>query len=353
VLDSHVDRRSPLRAIMASLLAAAGLVVCTLVPRPALAAATPDLRTAGNFAILAGSTITNTGATVIAGDLGLSPGTSVTGFPPGTVVGATHIADAAASQAKTDLTEAYIAAAAEPVTTDLTGQDLGGKTLTPGVYHFASSAQLTGTLTLDGQNNPHAVFIFQMGSTLTTATNSQVLLTNGALASGVFWQVGSSATLGTGTSLQGNLIALASITMVTGSSIVTGRALALNGAVTLDTNRITVPAAPPIGGDPGPGGKTGTVTAITASSADPSVVGQAVTFTATVATSPASIGITGTVMFRDETANLGTVPLSAGQARLITSALTVGDHFLIATYSGNDIFGSSKSYPFFQTVFAA
>jgi hypothetical protein len=193
-----------------------------------------------------------------------------------------------------------------------------------------------------------------MGSTLTTATSAQVVLINGALAGGVFWQVGSSATIGSGTALQGNLIALASITMVTGATIVTGRAMALNGAVTLDSNRITQPAVPPIDAGPGQGDKTPTVTAITGSSADPSVAGQAVTITATVATNPASSNITGTVTFRDGSAGLGTVPLSAGQpARLTTSALPVGDDFVVATYSGNATFASSRSYPFFQTVLAS
>jgi hypothetical protein len=338
---------------MASLLAVGAILIGALAPRSALAANLPGLGTAGRFAVLAGSTITNTGASVITGDLGLSPGTSVTGFPPGALSGSSHVADAVATQAKNDLMAAYVDAAAEPVTSDLSGQDLGGKTLTPGVYHFASSAQLTGTLTLDGLNDSHAIFIFQMGSTLTTATSSHVVLTHGALASGVFWQVGSSATIGTGTTLQGNLIALASITMVTGATIETGRALALNGAVTLDTNRITRPA-PPCGADPIHVCKIPTVTAVERSSADPSVTGQVLTFTATVATRPASTTITGNVTFRDGSTILGTVPLGAGRhARLITAALTAGDHPITAAFSGNATYAPSRSHPFFQTVLAA
>jgi hypothetical protein len=353
VLDSQVGRRSSLLAVMASLLAVGALMIGALAPRWALAATLPGLGTAGNFAVLAGSTITNTGPTVITGDLGLSPGTSVTGFPPGTVSGTSHVADAVAAQAKTDLMAAYVDAAAQPATSDLTGQDLGGKTLTPGVYHFASSAQLTGTLTLDGQSNPHAVFIFQMGSTLTTATSSHVVLTHGALASGVFWQVGSSATIGTGTTLQGNLMALASITMVTGATIENGRAMALNAAVTLDTNRITRPT-PPCGADPSNVCKIPTVTAVQDSSADPSMSGQTVTFTATVATRPATATLTGRVTFRDGSAVLGTIPLGAGHhAQFTTSALTVGDHPITAAFSGNATYGPSRSHPFYQTVLAA
>jgi ice-binding like protein/exosortase sorting signal-containing protein len=129
--------------------------------------------------------------------------------------------------------------ASAPCNTDLSGQDLGGKTLTPGVYCYSTSAQLTGTLTLDAQGNPNASFIFKIGSTLTTASASSVLLINSASSCGVFWQVGSSATLGTGTALAGSIVALTSITLNTGASV-TGRALARNGAVTLDDNNVTV-----------------------------------------------------------------------------------------------------------------
>jgi hypothetical protein len=351
VVASQLARRLPVRAITASLLAIGALLIGPFAPRSTLAATLPSLGTAANFAVLAGSTITNTGPTVITGDLGLSPGTSVTGFPPGTVIGTQQIANAVADRAKTDLTAAYIDAEMQPPTANLTGQDLGGMVLTPGVYHFASSAGLTGTLTLDGQNNPQGIFIFQMGSTLTTATSSHVVLTNGASASRVFWQVGSSATLGTGTALQGNLMALASITMVTGSEIVPGRAMALNAAVTLDTNRVTRPA-PECATDPC---VRPTFTAISASSADPSVAGQSITLTATVASSPATGTLTGTVTFTDGgTTILGTAALCAGdQAALPISGLAVGEHSITATYSGNATFGPSESHPFFQTVLAA
>jgi len=207
--------------------------------RPMLAVA-PTLGTAASFAVLAGSTATNTGLTSIAGDLGVSPGTAITGFPPGVVVppATMYAADAVALQAQIDVTTAYNAAAGQACDMDLTGQDLGGLTLTPGVYCFATSAQLTGALTLDGLGDPNAVFIFQTGSTLTTASNASILLINGASACSVFWQIGSSATLGTDTAFVGNILALASITLNTSASLL-GRALAQNGAVTMDANSVS------------------------------------------------------------------------------------------------------------------
>jgi type VI secretion system secreted protein VgrG len=208
------------------------------------------LGTAGNFAVLAGSTVTNTGLTVInSGDVGVSPGTAITGFfavdgGSGLIAApyTTHVgADGVAVQAQTDLTTAYNTAAALAPTQVLTGQDLGGLTLTPGVYFFSSSAQLTGTLTLNDLGDPDAQFVFQIGSTLTTGSNSAVVSISGGAMPGcdVFWQVGSSATLGTGTAFEGHILALASITLNTGATILDGSALARNGAVTLDSNSIT------------------------------------------------------------------------------------------------------------------
>lgn len=208
------------------------------------AATQVNLGTAADFAVLGSSTVTNTGNTVLTGDLGLSPGSSITGFfgtvaneGPGTVSGDVHQADATASQAQTDLTTAYNNAAGQTSCTDLTDQDLGGMTLTAGTYCFSSSAQLTGTLTLDGEGNADAVFIFQIGSTLTTASGSGVSTINSAQTCHVFWQVGSSATLGTTTQFKGNILALTSITANTGANIY-GRLLARTGAVTLDDNDI-------------------------------------------------------------------------------------------------------------------
>jgi hypothetical protein len=222
-----------------SLLVVLTAVIAGAWPAAAFAATQPRLGAGLNFTVLAGSTITNTGPSVVTGNLGLHPGTAVTGFPPGSVTGVKHVTDAFALQAKNDLVTAYTEASNAPTTRTLTGINLGHLNLGPGVYRFSSSAQLTGPLTLTG----NGVYIFKIGSALTTASNSSVLLRNGAQACGVWWQVGSSATLGSGTQFQGNLMALSSITMVTGANIITGRAMARNGALTLDTNRIT----PPVG----------------------------------------------------------------------------------------------------------
>ncbi|MEO6456946.1 MAG: ice-binding family protein [Chloroflexia bacterium] len=216
-----------------------GVFALTLaVPVPAQAGGIlPPLGTAGSFGVLGSSTVTNTGPTTVRGDVGVSPGTAVTGFPPGIVNGTIHAGDATAAQAQNDVGIAYNNAASQACDVDLTGQNLGGLTLTPGVYCFASSAQLTGQLTLNGQGNPDSVFIFKVSSTFTTASNAQVLVINGVQPCRVFWQVGSSATLGTNTRFQGNILALTSITLTTGASTNTGL-YALNGAVTLDTNDI-------------------------------------------------------------------------------------------------------------------
>jgi ice-binding like protein len=223
---------------MVPLVLGATVMFAAAWPMSASAATSPRLGTALNFTVLGGSTITNTGPTVVTGELGLHPGTALTGFPPGIVTGAKHLTDAAALQAKNDLVTAYNDAAHAPTTSNLTGENLGNKNLDPGVYRFSSSAQLTGTLTLSGRG----IFIFKIGSTLTTASNSVVRLTNGAQACQVFWQVGSSATLGTTTRFQGNLMALTSITLTTGANVPAGRVLARNGAVTLHTNDISRPA---------------------------------------------------------------------------------------------------------------
>ena len=198
----------------------------------------PPLGTAANFAVLGGSTVTNTGSSVVNGDLGVDPGTAVTGFPPGIVNGTIHATDAVALQAQNDVTTAYTDAADQPCNDHLTGQDLGGKTLTAGVYCFSSSAQLTGLLKLNAQGNANSVFIFQIGSTLTTASNSNVLLINNTQACNIFWQVGSSATVGTNSDFSGNILALTSITATTGAEF-NGSLYARNGAVTLDDNMIT------------------------------------------------------------------------------------------------------------------
>ncbi len=216
------------------LAAAAGSL---LLPLQAFAA-TPLLGSAETFAVLAGAAVTNTGTTQIKGNLGVSPGTAITGFPPGLMlVGTIHSADAVAAQAQADLTTAYNTLAGFPCVSQLTGTDLGGLTLTSGVYCFATTAQLTGTLVLDFQGVP-GHFVFQIGSALTTASSSTVIIKNCVSNCAVEWQVGSSATLGTDTVFHGNIVALTSITLNHGAKIICGRALALNGAVTMDTNTV-------------------------------------------------------------------------------------------------------------------
>jgi hypothetical protein len=195
------------------------------------------LESAARFGALAASTLTSTGDTRITGDLGVYPGTAITGFPPGIVTGATHAGDSVAKQAQDDALIAYNNLAAMAPTESLTGQDLGGLTLTSGVYSFASSGQLTGTLTLDAQGNSNAAFVFQFGSTITTAVSSRVVIINGGSACNVYWQVGSSATIGTTTTFLGNIVALTSITFNNGVTT-QGGAYALNGAITLDGDDI-------------------------------------------------------------------------------------------------------------------
>lgn len=203
----------------------------------AQAASNVGLGTADSFAVLGGQTVTNTGPSVINGDLGVSPGSAVTGFPPGLVNGTIHTADAVATQAQADLTIAYNDAAGRASTATISA-DLAGSTLTGGVYTSATSLGLSGDLTLDAQGDPDAVFIFQAGSTLTAGPGSRVLLIGGAQSCNVFWQIGSSATIDTTSDFVGNILALTSISMNTGATL-NGSALARNGAVTLDTNVIT------------------------------------------------------------------------------------------------------------------
>ena len=206
------------------------------------------------FAVLAASAVTSSGLTVLNGDLGVSPGTAITGFPPGVVTGAIHASDPVAAQAQADAHIEYDYLKALTCDTDLTGQDLGGMTLTPGVYCFASSAQLTGTLTLDAQNSCDALFVFQTGSTLTTSVASAVNVINNPCSANcrgganVFWQVGSSATIGTGSQFTGNILANISATLNFGASVA-GSVFALTGAVTMDTNNVSACGANP---DPRP-----------------------------------------------------------------------------------------------------
>jgi hypothetical protein len=235
---------SPHRFTAALAVVGATVILSGAVGAEASPAAQPPvgLGTAKSYAVLAGTTVTNTGPSVISGSLGVSPGKAVTGFPPGQVKNGTkHKGDAAALQAQSDLKTAYNDAAGRtPVTT--VSKDLGGQTLAPGVYKATSGLGLTGTLTLDAHNNPSAVFIFQAVSTLITASSSTVKLIGGAEACNVFWQVGSSATLGTNTTFVGSILALTSASVQTGTTV-DGRVLARNGQVSLDDNKITVPTS--------------------------------------------------------------------------------------------------------------
>jgi uncharacterized protein with beta-barrel porin domain len=237
------------RTFWCSTAASAALGLAMLAPASSAYAQAPSLGTADSFAVLGASTVTNTGPTVISGtaarpgNVGVSPGSAIVGFPPGILTGpgATfHVSDALAIQAQIDLTTAYNTLTTRPTTANLTGQNLGGLVLVPGVYSFNSSAQLTGALTLNGLGNPNSVFIFNIASTLTTASASVVSLINGAQGGHVFWRVGSSATLGTTSSFTGDILANTSITLNTGATITCGAALARTGAVTLDTNTIAL-----------------------------------------------------------------------------------------------------------------
>lgn len=200
------------------------------------------LGSADDFAVLAGSTVTNTGLSTVTGDIGVWAGSAITGYGSITHTGVLHLADAVAQLAQGDLTTAFNGLAGMSVNTILTGQDLGGLTLASGVYKYASSAGLTGTLFLDAQGNNNAYWVFQIGTALTTASSSAVnfinLGPNSGIDNGLFWQVGSSATLGTGTVFAGNILADQSITLDTGATLANGRALARIAAVTLDANVI-------------------------------------------------------------------------------------------------------------------
>src|SRR3984893_6991741 len=237
-VSRHPRLRAGRKSFRAGLLVLGSLSTLLFASSAMGATATVGLGTASSFSVLAGSTVTNTGPTTMFGDLGLSPGTAVADSGSLHVLGATHIAEAVALTAKNDLTTAYNAAAPPRPSTEI-GGELASQTFLPGVYKAGSSLLLSsGSVTLNAQGDPNAVFIFQIGSTLITESNTSVSLINGAQACNVFWQVGSSATLGTGTRFVGTIMALTSISAKTAATV-HGRLLARNGAVTMDTNTIT------------------------------------------------------------------------------------------------------------------
>jgi len=293
-------RTLTLLLIMSVLFVTAGGPTPNVAASPSAVA--PDLGTAASFVGLAASTFTNTGSGVYYGNVGVFPGSAVEGFPPGTVEnGEIYRGGAVPEQAQIDALAAYNDLAGRPCNTNLTSQDLGGKTLQPGVYCFNTSAQLTGDLVLDAMGDPHAIWVFQTGSTLTTASGSTVRLINGAQIFNVFWKVGTSATLGTTTRFKGTIIADQSITLETGASL-SGRALALNGGVTMDTE-----GSPPMSNP-----QLGIVKQVYPVSAIPD---QVITYTITFANYGSEL-VTG-IMISD------TIPISVTNTSVISSGVAI------------------------------
>ena len=358
--------QTPLRVLLPSLSLA--LVAVLLAPAGAASAATSidgpvGLGTAAPFSVLAGSTVTNTGPSVLNGDVGLSPGSSVTGFPPGIRNGTLHATDTVAAQAQIDLTTAYgVAASLTPIATGL--GDLTGSSLTPGVYS-GGELSLTGALTLEG--TAESVWVFQAASTLTIGSGAIITVTGGASACNVFWQVSSSATLQTGAQFVGTVLANESISAATGA-VITGRLLARIGAVTLDTNTITAPV----------GCESGTVTSspeITSAAPPSGQVGSAYSHTVTATGSPTPTysvtsgslppGVTldtatgaisgqpttaGTYSF-DITASNGAAPDATASYSLVVTAADVGSEGSAAALAASG--GDSGAVPFFAAILIA
>ncbi|MER5646408.1 ice-binding family protein [Streptosporangium sp. NPDC002524] len=310
------------------------------VPRAANAAAPVPLGTAANFTALAWDAIGNVGATVITGDVGEWPGAAFGGFPPGVITGTVHLTDAVAQQAQTDATTAYNDAAGR--TPDATvAPQLGGTTLTPGVYDSTTGAfVVTGNLTLDGLGDPNAVFILQ-SDTLDTSPASTVTLVNGAAARNVFWQVGGLVNLGAGSAFAGNVLAIDTIELFNGASV-NGRLLATtHGAVRFDTNAVAAPAPPVCG-------VATTTTGLTSTCAGGSDSAP-ITFTATVTASDGSIPM-GSVTFVTDGMTLGTAQLVNGVASLTTSTLPTGVYRIVAYYPGTAQLDPSTSPVLIQRV---
>jgi hypothetical protein len=327
------------------ILGAAAIFVLALAvvwQSPAFAAAPINLGTAAPYSVLAGSTVTNTGPSILPGNLGVSPGSAITGFPPGLALAATNAANALAVQAQLDVVTAYNEADARPMTTGVSG-DLAGLTLTEGVYTSSSTLGLNGAVTLNGQGNFNSIFVFQVASALDTGSASSVVLTNGAQACNVYWQVGSSATLGTASSFKGTILALTSITLTTGATV-EGRALARNGAVTLDSNVFTAPGCatgpPPTTGTstetatatstttsaaPGTSTSTPTVTATSTATGTATVNATPTTTAAPLAKTGAGTGGTGETNGRNQGADLDTAAsvFPGGRAEIVALGIAI------------------------------
>ena len=334
------------RFLALPLLAATALALALgTAPAASASAATPDvgMGTAAPYSVLGGQAVTNTGPSTLSGDLGVSPGTALTGFPPGIVGGSTHSADAVAGLAQADVGIAYNDAAGRASTQAVAG-DLVGRTLHDGVYTSSGPLALSGTLTFDGQGDPSSVFIVQIASTLITATASHVNAVNGAQACHIYWQVGSSATLGTASTFQGTILASTSVSVTT-SAHVKGRALARTGSVTLDNDVFTSPdcanTAPPTSA------VSTTVAVHVPSSA---TTASPVTVSATV--SSGGTALTGTVGFYNNGVLIATVPVSAtGHATLTLHAgKTLRTGTLVAVYNGGPSAAPSSSAPVRFTV---
>jgi type VI secretion system secreted protein VgrG len=299
-------------ASLVALASVAGLFVAATQANAAIVPTIP-LSTSANFSVLAGQTVTNSGNSVLSLDVGVYPGSAITGFPPGVVnaPGTTEIANAIALQAQSDLTTAYVEAAGRPVDGTLTS--ISNVTLIGGVYEITAKGplDLTGTLTLDGQNNPDSVFIFQTDSTLTTASGSNIALINGALECNVFWQIGSSATLGSGSLLVGNVMALTTIALAD-SVTVHGRALARNGEVTLLNDTFTAPTCNRL---ETPATTTTTIAAATTTAPATTVVAAPVT-TVTPATIPPRIPSTGRPVRTNLVVSIVAVTLGAAAIKI-------------------------------------
>ena len=304
-----------------SLAVAVAVAVAVVGAGPARAAQLPvGLGSAATFAVVAGTAVTNTGASVLSGDLGAD---TVTGFPPGTLSGKTHRGDAAAARAQADTATAYDDLAARGPAAPVAAE-LGGQTLAPGV-HSGGALGLTGTLTLDAGGDPAAVFVVRAASTLTTAAGSSVVLAGGASACNVFWQIGSSATLGADSQLAGSLLAKVSVTA--GNHVTVAGRLLAQAAVSLDADTVSTPRC---------------ATVSLAASTSSVRFGAPVTLTATVAPADA----TGSVVFADADGTvLGTAPVSSGTAVLTGPLSTFGRHTVTATYSGDTTYAAAVSAP--------